>query len=59
MTINISSGTTTPTGAAFSFSPFTYTVIGVTGSTTPTITLYVDLGSGSITTPLDIYISST
>jgi hypothetical protein len=59
MTINISSGTTTPTGTAFSFSPFTYTVVGVTGSTTPTITLYMDLGSGSITTPLDIYISST
>jgi len=59
VTVNISSGATTPTGTAFSFSPFTYTVVGVTGSTTPTITLYMDLGSNSITTPLDIYISST
>jgi len=59
LTINISSGAATPTGTAFSFSPFTYTVVGVTGSTTPTITLYMDLGSGSVTTPLDIYVSST
>ncbi len=59
VTFNISSGATTPTGTAFSFSPFTYTVVGITGSTTPTITLYMDLGATSITTPLDIYVSST
>ena len=59
LSVNISSGAAAPTGTAFSFSPFTYTVTGVTGSTTPTITLYMDLGGNSITTPLDIYISST
>jgi hypothetical protein len=59
VTVNITQGTTAPSGTAFSFSPFTYTVVGVTGSTNPTITLYMDMGATSITTPLNIYISST
>ena len=59
LTINVSDGATAPSGTAFSFSPVTYTVTGVTGSTTPTITLYIDLGVGSLNTPLDIYITST
>jgi hypothetical protein len=31
---------------------------GVTGSTNPTITLYIDLGTASLTAPLNVYINS-
>ena len=59
LTIDINSGTTAPSGTALSISPVSYTVIGVTGSTSPTITLYIDLGVTTITSPLNIYIHST
>jgi hypothetical protein len=59
VTVNINQGATAPSGTAFSFSPLSYNVIGISGSTNPTITLYFDLGPGSVTTPLDIYITST
>jgi hypothetical protein len=58
VTITVSQGTTAPSGTAFGFSPINYNVIGISGSTTPTITLYFDLGA-SVTTPLNIYIKST
>jgi len=56
--ITINSGGTAPSGTAL-IALVTYTMTGVTGSTTPTITLYIDLGtSGPITAPLNIYINS-
>ena len=59
VTISVNQGATAPSGTAFAGSPYTYTVTGITGSTTPTITLYFDLGAASVTTPLDLYINST
>jgi hypothetical protein len=58
VTIHINSGSAAPSGTGIAGSPFTYTVVGVTGSTTPTITLYFDLGS-TVTTPLNVYVNAT
>ena len=56
--ITISSGSTAPSGTAL-IPQVTYTMDGVTGSTTPSITLYIDLGTaGPITAPLNIYVNS-
>jgi hypothetical protein len=56
--ITINSGATAPSGSAL-ISQVTYTMTGVTGSTSPTITLYIDLGTaGPITAPLNIYVNS-
>jgi hypothetical protein len=57
--ITINSGTTTAPSGSTLVAQFTYTMTGVTGSTTPSITLYIDLGVTSITSPLNIYVSST
>ncbi len=56
--VTINSGTTAPSGSTL-VTQFTYTMTGVTGNTSPTITLYIDLGVTSITSPLNIYVSST
>ncbi len=56
--ITINSGTTAPSGSTL-VTQFTYTMTGVTGSTNPTITLYIDLGVTSITSPLNVYVNST
>ena len=55
--ITVNSGTTAPSGTAL-FAQVTYTMTGVTGSSSPTITLYIDLGTTSITAPLNIYINT-
>jgi hypothetical protein len=56
--ITINSGSTVPSGSAL-IAQVTYTMTGITGSTNPTITLYIDLNtSGPITAPLNIYINS-
>jgi hypothetical protein len=56
--ITINSGAGVPSGSAL-ISQVTYTMTGVTGSTSPTITLYIDLGTaGPITAPLNIYVNS-
>jgi hypothetical protein len=56
--ITINSGGTAPSGTAL-IAQVTYTMTGVTGSTSPTITLYIDLATaGPITAPLNIYINS-
>ena len=57
--ITINSGTTTAPSGSTLVAQFTYTMTGVTGNTNPTITLYIDLGVTSITSPLNIYVSST
>ncbi len=57
--ITINSGTTTAPSGSTLVAQFTYTMTGVTGSTTPTITLYIDLGVTTITSPLNIYVNST
>ncbi len=56
--ITINSGTTAPSGSTL-VTQFTYTMTGVTGSSSPTITLYVDLGVTTIVAPLNVYINST
>lgn len=56
--ITINSGATVPSGSAL-IPQVTYTMTGITGSTTPSITLYIDLATpGPITAPLNIYINS-
>jgi hypothetical protein len=56
--ITVNSGSTAPSGSAM-FAAVTYTMTGVTGNSSPTITLYLDLGTpGPITAPLNIYITS-
>jgi hypothetical protein len=57
--ITINQGTTTAPSGSTLVAQFTYTMTGVTGSTNPTITLYIDLGVTSITSPLNIYVTST
>ncbi|HYY90391.1 MAG TPA: hypothetical protein VE955_00215 [Candidatus Dormibacteraeota bacterium] len=59
LTITITQGSSGSSGTALGVSPVSYTVTGVTGSSSPTITLYIDLGVGTLTTPLNIYIKST
>jgi hypothetical protein len=56
--VTINSGTAAPSGSTL-VTQFTYTMTGVTGSSSPTITLYVDLGVTSIVAPLNIYINTT
>jgi hypothetical protein len=56
--ITINSGPTAPSGSTL-VAQFTYTMTGVTGSSNPTITIYIDLGVQTITAPLNIYIQST
>ena len=56
--ITINSGTAVPSGSAL-IPQVTYTMTGVTGNTTPSITLYIDLAtSGPITAPLNVYVNS-
>ena len=56
--ITINSGAAVPSGSAL-IPQVTYTMTGVTGNTSPTITLYIDLGtSGPITAPIDVYVNS-
>jgi hypothetical protein len=55
--ITINQGTTAPSGTNV-IPQVTYTMTGVTGSTNPTITLYIDLGTASLTAPLNVYINS-
>ena len=55
--ITINQGATAPSGANV-IPQVTYTMTGVTGSTNPTITLSIDLGTASLTAPLNIYINS-
>ena len=57
--ITINSGTTSAPSGSTLVATFTYTMTGLAGSTTPSITLYIDLGVTSITSPLNIYVSST
>jgi hypothetical protein len=56
--ITINSGATVPSGSTL-VTQFTYTMTGVTGSSSPTITLYIDLGVTSITAPLNVYVNSS
>ena len=55
--ITINNGATVPSGSNV-IPTVTYTMTGVSGSTNPTITIFIDLGTGSIGTPLNIYINS-
>lgn len=55
--ITINNGTTAPSGSNV-IPQVSYTMTGVTGSSSPTITIYIDLGTQSISTPLNIYINS-
>ena len=56
--ITINSNTTPAPSGTTLVAQFTYTMTGVTGNSSPTITLYIDLGTASITSPLNIYVSS-
>lgn len=55
--ITINDGAAAPSGTNV-IPQVTYTMTGVSGSTSPTITLYIDLGTASITAPLNIYVNS-
>jgi len=55
--ITINNGSTAPSGTNV-IPQVTYTMTGVSGSTSPTITIYIDLGTASITAPLNIYVNS-
>ncbi len=55
--ITINQGATAPSGTNV-IPQVTYTMTGVTGNSSPTITLYIDLGAASLTAPLNIYINS-
>ena len=55
--ITINNGTGVPSGTSV-IPQVTYTMTGVSGSTSPTITVFIDLGTSSLTAPLNIYINS-
>ena len=55
--ITINNGSTAPSGTNV-IPQVTYTMTGVTGSSSPTITLYIDLGTNTINAPLNIYVNS-
>jgi hypothetical protein len=55
--ITINQSGTAPSGTNV-IPQVTYTMTGVTGSSNPTITLYIDLGTANLTAPLSIYINS-
>ena len=56
--ITINSGSAVPSGSAL-IPLVTYTMTGITGSTSPSITLYIDLATpGPITAPINVYVNS-
>jgi hypothetical protein len=55
--ITINEGAAAPSGTNV-LPQVTYTMTGVTGSSNPTITLAIDLGTATLTAPLNIYINS-